>query len=352
MRHAAAEVGAEEAGVELDGRLVVAQRLSRLLLRQGQVAEELVEAALAREGANGLAGEAARLGEVLLLRGLQRPVVEVVGRLCRPQRGEACGVALGAELAAGREFRRRPPVLLHALLRRRVGREQPVEPAAAAPSLLLGDAHELLLQRDGRPGVVAGPAHVAGAVEVAFQLGFAPVARVDQAGPDVGPGDDQVAEPGVDVAHRHADAGGQHTHLQQGAALLRLGAVAGRSVHDLVTEHGSQLRLALQPGQQAAVDGDLAAGQRPGVRRGIVQHRELVGEVAVRGRRQPLADLVDVGRDLRQGDEVAAFALSRRRVLLPSDLQLLALGHQLQLLLARDRVGAAGGQRQRGGEHE
>ena len=56
------------------------------------------------------------------------------------------------------------------------------------------------------------------------------------------------------------------------------------------------------------MDADEAAGQREGVDRGIVddEEREFVRTIAVRLRRQPVADFVDVLGDLRIFDDLTA----------------------------------------------
>ena len=119
-------------------------------------------------------------------------------------------------------------------------------------------------------------------------------------------------------------------------------------MNDFVAEHGGQLSFVLQLGQQTGVDSDLAARQSPGIGHRVVQHHEFVRQLAIRHGRKLLAHFVHIGREFRQHVEVAALALLSRRVLLLADLDLLRLGDELNLFLARDRIDAAATERERG----
>jgi hypothetical protein len=121
--------------------------------------------------------------------------------------------------------------------------------------------------------------------------------------------------------------------------------VACGSVHDLVAEHSSQFRFAVQLGQQTAVDCDLAAGQCPRIRHGVVQHHEFIRQLAIRNSRELLADFIHVRSGLGQHVEVAALGLPHRRVVLLAELHFLPLRDELNFLLARNRIDAARAQR-------
>jgi hypothetical protein len=121
-------------------------------------------------------------------------------------------------------------------------------------------------------------------------------------------------------------------------------------VHDLVPQHGRQLGLRIQLDQQAAVDGDLAARQCPGIRYRAVQHDELVGQVAVADGGELLPDGSHIGRQRRIAHVVAALHLARRQILRLADGDLVVGRYQRQLPLAGDRVDRAACGQQRGRE--
>ena len=121
-----------------------------------------------------------------------------------------------------------------------MAREQRREPAAAAAALL-GQAHERLLQRDGRARVVAGRCHVAHAVKIRFELRFAAVAHRQQLRAEARGADGEAAV----VAALRRDLRREQRALQQQTALHRERAVPRCGVHDLVPEHGRELGFGL-----------------------------------------------------------------------------------------------------------
>ena len=136
--------------------------------------------------------------------------------------------------------------------------------------------------------------------------------------------------------HRNHGAGlGQH------GLRLSPGAVGGIGVHDLVTQNRRQLRFGIQGSQQSAVDGDLAARQRPGIRRRVVQDLEFVGQLAIADPGQAIADRLHVAGQLGFDDIVTALRLPVRAIVLLPDRHLLGFGHQGNLVLAGHRVDRA-----------
>ena len=108
-------------------------------------------------------------------------------------------------------------------------------------------------------------------------------------------------------------------------------------VADLVPEHGGQLVVVVQRGEQAGVHVHVAAGHGEGVDARVADDRELVVEVrVVQGRRDALADAVDVGDDVGIVDH--------RRALPDGEVELLP---ELALALVGDRAGAGRHRRQR-----
>ena len=72
-----------------------------------------------------------------------------------------------------------------------------------------------------------------------------------------------------------------------------------RNVHDFVTNHGGQFGLAFHLGQQASIDGDLAAGKRPGIGNRIVEHNEFEWQLfAIAHINELGADRLNVRADL------------------------------------------------------
>ena len=85
--------------------------------------------------------------------------------------------------------------------------------------------------------------------------------------------------------------------LQDRAALLRLCTVAGRGVHDFVSEHRGQLTLEIAPGDQVVADSDailvVAAADWPAVESGARAIREKEDDLrAGLGQGRHLADLL------------------------------------------------------------
>jgi hypothetical protein len=96
--------------------------------------------------------------------------------------------------------------------------------------------------------------------------------------------------------------------------------MARGGMDDLVRQHRRQFRLALQFGEQAAIDRQLAAGQRPGIGHRIVDDDEFEGQVGpVADLDQLLPDLIDIGRQRRIEHEPAARRLLAMQVLLVAD---------------------------------
>ncbi len=271
-------------------------------------------------------------------------VVGIIRGLALPQPCRRRLVAFAAEIAASCERRRGRAVLLDALGRRGMAREQRRE-AAAPAAVLLGQAHERLLQRDGRVRVVAGRGHVAHAVEIRFELRFAAVAHRQELRAEACGADGEAAV----VAALRGDLRREQRALQQETALHRERAMPRCRVHDLVAEHGRELGLGRKLGEQAAIHGDLAAGQRPCVRHGAVQDDELVRQLPIADGGELLADFCDVSSELRIECVLAALHLLRRLVLLLADRDLLIGGNERELAIAGHGVDDAAAQHR---EHE
>jgi hypothetical protein len=108
-------------------------------------------------------------------------------------------------------------------------------------------------------------------------------------------------------------------------------------VADLVPEHGGQLVVVVQRGEQAGVHVHVTAGHGEGIDARVADDRELVVEVrVVQGRRDALADAVDVRDDVGIVDH--------RRALADGEVELLP---ELALALVRDRAGTRRYRRQR-----
>ena len=222
--------------------------------------------------------------------------------------------------------------------------EQSFEETLLFRAVLARETHERFLQRDRTPRVIARGLHVPHAVEIGLQLLLAAVPHLHELRTDACALNQQSRDILIRAPYSSADGGHCQPGLQQRAALLRLRAVTGRGVRDLVPQHRGQLGLAPQLGEQPAVHRDLAARQCPCVRHGVVEHREFVRELAIRHGGELLTHFVHVGRQLGHHLEIAALALARGRILLLADLQLLRFGHELDLTLAGDRIGAACGE--------
>ena len=111
-------------------------------------------------------------------------------------------------------------------------------------------------------------------------------------------------------------------------------------VANLVAEHGDQLGLGVQVGEDAAGDVDVAARQGEGVHVLAVENREGVLEFGtVADGRDTLADVVHVS--LQGLVLVTAVLLQDLRVHLPPDLDLFGLAHQDHVRAARGGIGCA-----------
>ena len=260
-------------------------------------------------------------------------VVGLVRRRALPQPRRCSLIAFAAEIAAFCERRRGCTVFLDALGRRRMAREQRRESAATAAALL-GQAHERLLQRDGRVRVVAGRGHVAHAVKIRFELRFAAVAHRQELRAEARGADGEAAV----VAALRGDLRREQCTLQQQTALHRERAMPRCGVHDLVPQHGRELGLGFELREQAAIHGDLAARERPCVRHGAVQDDEFVRQLPIADGGELLADLCNVRGELRIERVLAALHLLRRLVLLLADRDLLIGGNERELAVAGDGV--------------
>jgi hypothetical protein len=105
-------------------------------------------------------------------------------------------------------------------------------------------------------------------------------------------------------------------------------------MHDLVPQHRRELGLGRKLSEQAAIHGDLPAGQRPCVRHGAVQDDELVREVPIADGGELLADSSDISGELRIERVLAALHLLGRLVLLLADRDLLIRGNERKLAIA------------------
>ena len=158
------------------------------------------------------------------------------------------------------------------------------------PLNLLGEEF-LILQHlhrvDDGQRVVAGLGQELAAQAVRFEFHFAPIAGHDGAGGGVGHLVELAAagEQGGDEAHGLAE--------QIRAALPP--RMARQHMADLVPDDCRELRLAVEKGDEAAVDEDVGVRRGEGVDGGVVEHEEAVGLAGVRGlRQQQLAEPLHV----------------------------------------------------------
>jgi hypothetical protein len=120
---------------------------------------------------------------------------------------------------------------------------------------------------------------------------------------------------------------------------------------DLVGDHARQLILVPGNLEDAGVDADLAARQRPGIRLAVLEHGEFPALLAPRRRQLP-------GHGLHHASHIGGLAgIPRlRRLLLGLGEGLLAklvqllLGYPANVLLAPGRRGGGGAGGQRGGD--
>src|SRR5690606_28164406 len=84
----------------------------------------------------------------------------------------------------------------------------------------------------------------------------------------------------------------------------------------------------------------------------IVEHDELVGQVAIGVRRHLLSDFLHVAGELGIDVVRAALHLLRRHVVGFAELEFLLLGDEAEVALARHRIHHAGGNRKRQGKQQ
>ena len=263
-----------------------------------------MEARLARLHLRSLAGQPAGGRIVALVRGGERLLVLLVGRRRALESGHRGLVSILAEVPArSAHLRHRAPVRVHTFLRGWMAREQARHPVLLRASRVL--ANEQFLQRDGGLQVVARELHVLHAVVVRLELVVAAVLGLQHLCAHRRALAHHLAELRAPV-HGRTDARDGRADLYELALLHLLRTVPCGRVHDLVAEHRRELGLVLQLDEQAAVDGDLAAWQRPGVELAAVEHHEFVGQRAVGHGSEPVADLPHVLGDARVGDVIAA----------------------------------------------
>ena len=297
----------EPAGVATNGFGVGAFGTLVVLAPSQHVALERVEQRLAGRDRDGPLRQLHGLGGIAIAERLAPFIVSLVGWLGAFEPGDGLLVAVAPDLTAVTQFGQQLAVVVDSFATRWMRGEQRRE-HVLAPAF--GQAQEGFLQFHSPARVVAGALHVAHSVQVRFAFGVARVALVDQLRADHAAEQRRRGIALVVGGHARRDAAGQHRTLQQNRARLALGAVACGRMHDLVAEHGSQFGLAVHFGQQAAVDRDLAARQRPGIRYRVVDHIEFVGKLPVRHRRQPLTDPLHVVDQGRVECEVAALGLT------------------------------------------
>ncbi len=125
-----------------------------------------------------------------------------------------------------------------------------------------------------------------------------------------------------------------------------------------MTQDGRQFPLVVQFGQKAAVDCNLAAGQRPGVRCRVVEDNELVRQIAIADRRHALPHVADVTTERFIDLVPTPLALLRREVLFSPDGKLLALGDQCEFAFSGDGIDCTTAEKEKtqrnrqGGFHE
>ena len=209
-----------------------------------------------------------------------------------------------------------------------MAREHSFEPVAV---LVRAHADKGFLERDCALDVVACLAHVLDAVLVGFEFGLATVSLHQELGAEPRAGHVEVAV--VAVAAR--DLRGEQPALQQHALAHLLRRMTGRRMHDFMPEHCREFRFRFQLHEEPAIDRDFSAGQCPGIRNRVVQHDELIRQLAVAHGRQAIADALHVVRQGRVERVVAALGLAHRRVVLLADRELRAFADEHQLVLAR-----------------
>ena len=68
------------------------------------------------------------------------------------------------------------------------------------------------------------------------------------------------------------------------------------SMYDFVPDYRRKFRLRIHLVQQSPIDGNLAAGKRPGIGNGTVQYDEFVWQFPVADRGEPVSDALHVIR--------------------------------------------------------
>ncbi len=130
--------------------------------------------------------------------------------------------------------------------------------------------------------------------------------------------------------------------VRLGLAGIGLRGMTRGDVADLVPEHARQLGLVVQVRENSARHVDVAARKRKGVDRGVVDHGERPRQVGpVRRPREIQTDVGDVALQLRV--VVDAHLAPNLDVLLLANRELFGLAQQGHLILARHRIGGAGG---------
>ena len=212
--------------------------------------------------------------------------------------------------------------------------EEAAQPVGAAS---LAEAHEGLLELDRALRIVAGLRHVLHAVGIGFEFRAATVTSETRLRQQVGAAHDETAV----VAVAGSNSGADHADLQNHGACLLLRGVARRSVHGLVPEHCSKLRLGFEFVKQPAVNGNLPSRERPSIGHRVVQHDKLVRQVDAALRGDALANALHVSRQFGIQVVSAALRLLHRRIVLPAQLDLLRRIHENKLAFARNRVDRA-----------
>ena len=331
---AALQVVVEKAVAPLYRSRVIGFSPRVVVLDEANIAAERVKMRFAVEQLERLLGLGRRNVELLFAQRLAPFVVGLVRGLQLPGPGHDRRILGFALEAAGAEPGGRRAISLDTLTRRRMACEQPAEPVGLTT---LAEADEGLLQVNRPLRVVARLRHVPHAVEVRFEFRAAAVLRKAHLREHAGAARDKVAI--VAVARRNGRA--EHADLHDHGARLLLGGMTRRGVHRLVAEHGSELRLRLELGQQPSVDSDLAAGQRPRIGHRVIEYDELVGKIHSALRGNLVADALHVRRQRRVDVVLAALRLLHGRVVLPAHLDFLGRTHEYQLFLSRDRVDRA-----------
>ena len=187
--------------------------------------------------------------------------------------------------------------------------------------------HKRFLQRHRSLGIIARLRHVLHAVAIRFELGAASVFHQDHLRSDIRSADSHSAVVAVACRYGGTDDAGLQDH---GPRLLP-GRMARCCVHRLMAQHGCQLGLRLQLDEQASIYRYLATGQSPGIRYGIVQDDEFVGQIDAALCCHAGTHALHVGCEIRVDIEGTALGLLHRHIVLSTDRKFLlrADGHEL-----------------------